>query len=103
MGWYKEPESSDRGSEAWFLHDDKSLLPGNGFYWIRDFKKYETSWDWLMPVVAKFRDLVLHGERQGEHNLLMDRIDVALYWTEIKDTYEILVEGIKWYNQHGQA
>lgn len=57
-------------------------------------------WSELMPVVAKFRDLVYEGTKQNKHRVLMNQIWGKLYWTNIEDVCKITVEGIKWQNAH---
>ena len=56
--------------------------------------KYDTSWDWLMPVAQKIIDVYITIDEQDEQELqqsiLHDKIDVV---------YRIVVEIIKSYNR----
>jgi len=80
-----------------------------GFGMTASELKYNTSWDWLMPVVEKINNT--------KHPTLNERIDVIIYRrtchindiqqiiieTTGKDmlecTYKAVVSFIKWYNQ----
>ena len=56
---------------------------------------FDTSWDWLMPVVSKItRDEQYIGNDYREH--LLDIVPYGL----IEDTYNAVVEFIKWYNNN---
>lgn len=74
----------------------------------RDFEihelKYSTSWDWLMPVVSKIKDVAICDEDSGTHDgpsygaadgLLYQYID-----SDINDVYESVIEFIKWHNKN---
>jgi len=56
-------------------------------------QKYQTSWDWLMPVVKKCLT-------KGDDTDYWDGIYNALSTIDIKEVYEIVVEFIKWYNKN---
>ncbi len=56
---------------------------------------YDTSWDWLMPVVEKIEGLgYFYSDSDGE------RIQVTNIQgkSKIEATYKAVVEFIKWYN-----
>ncbi len=54
--------------------------------------QYHTSWDWLMPVVEKIKDIGVASEK-------IDNIDFVLTCDlRIKNLYQEVVEFIKWYN-----
>jgi len=65
---------------------------------------YHSSWDWLMEAWHKFRDLRFSFEDEQKNTMLMRycyRISAAMSWMAgIEDSFEKLVEGIKWYNQN---
>lgn len=84
-------------------------------YWeiIEDALDYNTSWDWLMPVVEKIERLE-HINREGRYNvnsinfeenytcIVTDKGDSIIQAegeTNIKATYKAVVEFIKWYNE----
>lgn len=74
-------------------------------YDVRQLNKYQTSWDWLMPVVEKIYDLRL-GKYNSKGNLLREPIgyaieDFSLTSQSRKDnTHKAVVEFIKWYNEN---
>jgi hypothetical protein len=64
--------------------------------------QYNSSWDWLMPVWYKFRDLKFEGEEVSqEHALFSMAINVAIIH-KCKDSplpaFNELVSAINWYN-----
>lgn len=60
---------------------------------------YDLSWDWLMPVVQKFRLLRINDEDQQDiHIDHCDHITRALGMVDAKEAHKLLVSGIKWYN-----
>ena len=56
--------------------------------------KYNTSWDWLMPVVSK----ILTNENYIDITQRENIMDSLPYGIE-DDTYAAVVEFIKWYNK----
>ncbi len=54
--------------------------------------EYDTSWDWLMPVVEKCFE-----REEGARNVHMNLND-ALITINISEVYKAVVEFIKWYN-----
>jgi hypothetical protein len=75
-----------------------------GYYPTLKTMKFQTSWDWLMPVwikintdVANWEGCYLFMTQQGwwkkgvEHGFGMGDIDIA---------YDAVLKGIKWYNEY---
>lgn len=65
--------------------------------------KYETSWDWLMPVIEKIRLICEENHQQAqpptEDMELFDKIfDDGLFWLNINTTYLKVLQWINWYN-----
>jgi hypothetical protein len=60
-----------------------------------DDLKYNSSWDWLMPVVTKCLD-IYHIEQMN------DDLNFKFYDSigDIKKTYKAVVEFIKFYNEN---
>lgn len=54
--------------------------------------KYQTSWDWLMPVVDKCT-------QTGDDTSQWDDLADALTTINIENTYQAVVEFIQWYNK----
>lgn len=59
--------------------------------------KYDTSWDWLMPAVKKWNDLVIEKRKQ-KHGWMKWQYMTVMLSTDIKKLHTDLVEAIKWYN-----
>ena len=64
--------------------DERSFDNGEWTHSIKSLSKFQTSWDWLMPVIIKMADA-----REDTHYKLYKIIDEA---------YEEVVEFIKTYN-----
>lgn len=78
----------DNGDPDGFLID-----PDTNYDVNVDELKYHYSWDWLMPVVGKItQDETLIGNEYRES--IMDVIPYGI----IEDTFNCVVEFIKWYN-----
>ena len=56
--------------------------------------KYHTEWNWLMPVVSKILTNENYIDITQRENI-MDSLPYGM----IKDTYNAVVEFIKWYNE----
>ena len=63
--------------------------------------QYHTSYDWLMPVWVKFRDLekVVPLAQMTECTRLFSNIEKAIVHKPIDQLFEALAEAIIWYNQ----
>jgi len=74
---------------------DKAM---NGFASIA---KYNTSWDWLMPVVKKVREVhnvELSVDQYTDTQSIINRISPYDY--DINQVYKAIVEFITWYNEN---
>lgn len=70
-----------------------------GFLTIEEMG-YDCSYQWLMPVWVKFRDLKFEDFKyQIEHSERKDIIGLAILYGEINIAFERLSEAITWYNQ----
>jgi hypothetical protein len=58
---------------------------------------YDSSWDWLMPVVQKIGDEYLNTPFDETYSHLTEQYENI--WT-LEDTYNAVVEFIKDYNQN---
>jgi hypothetical protein len=66
--------------------------------------KYHSSFDWIMPVYFKFRDLSdIQEERFTQHDYWIKKIVEALKYGDKDDcpskAFVKIVEAIQWYNQ----
>lgn len=98
MGMVQNPHDPTMFTEVQFyVYED-----GQHFgLWRRS--AFSTSWDWLMPVVEKIRNLAMKLESKSHHadveiSEMLDAIGVELCQTDIKSAHEKVVEFIKWYN-----
>lgn len=82
------------------------VLEEQDYCFIEDLK-FNTSWDWLMPVVEKIESLgysydrinadVFINTQEGE-NVIPNPMDRNIM-TMLQKTYKAVVEFIKWYNK----
>ena len=56
--------------------------------------EYHTSWNWLMPVVRKILTNENYIDLTQRENI-MDSVPYGM----VEDTYDAVVEFIKWYNE----
>ena len=63
-----------------------------------DGLKYDTSWDWLMPVVKKCRTRLFSPRNATEVYMLRDLEDAVLT-LEIEEAFEEVINVIEWYNE----
>lgn len=63
---------------------------------------YNSSWNWLMPVVEKINEIEDQADEELFDDMLMEDLKI-LYHTSItcsiKVVYERVVEFIEWYNK----
>lgn len=63
--------------------------------------KYQTSWDWLMPVVQKISSMYDPNYEEGKYyhvDFAFGLFNLSL-GQPISEVYEQVVKAIKWYNQ----
>ncbi len=62
--------------------------------------EFHSSWDWLMPVVAKINELIdTDGHSRGKAFVTISNSHDALVSANIKKVFKAVVEFIKWYNE----
>jgi hypothetical protein len=81
--FWNPPHKGPARLEDWMYHT----------YQLDDF---ETSWDWLMPVAAKFS--ALNHEMEEIHSEHCTLISEKILEYDITGAHERLVHGIHWYN-----
>jgi hypothetical protein len=69
--------------------EDMYRLPHEDVYWGE--MQYDTSWDWLMPVIENITELCEEPQE-------LDELKHALLCVDIKSVYFIVVEFIKDHN-----
>ena len=69
--------------------DERSFNDGEWTHSVKSLSKFETSWDWLMPVVENIDHLQYESVKS---------IEDALSTRHIGDTHKAVVEFIKTYN-----
>lgn len=74
---------------------------GLGIFYLPEEMKYNSSWDWLIPACKKFDNLYLYEPCLSSDDYIdhCENIDNAVTNYEIKPAFQMLVEGIKWYNK----
>lgn len=80
-----------------FPDKDKVWRAPNGNIELDTTMKFSTSWDALMPVVAKIRALLQDNKLYEAGKDLWDFICVALSTAEIKAVNIAVIQFIKWY------
>ena len=76
--------------------DERSFDNGEWTHSIKSLSKFQTSWDWLMPVVQKCFDT--QQPEEGQHYF----INESLLTMKIEVVYDRVVEFIKTYNNGRQ-
>jgi hypothetical protein len=73
---------------------------GDRLTYSKDFLKYHTSWDWLMPVVDKIWQVAIDDNSKthvaGKAIKIIDE-QVSIF-SSIDEVYKAVVEFIKWHN-----
>jgi hypothetical protein len=59
---------------------------------------YSTSYDWLMPIWVKFRDLKIDKNNFDEFFIIRRGIENSICYDSITEAFDELVKGIEWYN-----
>ena len=77
--------------------DERSFDNGEWTHSIKSLSKFQTSWDWLMPVIIKCKESIDYCSDDNAlkyHNIE----DEMLSQLSIEDTHKAVVEFIKEYN-----
>lgn len=72
-------------------------INGGVVYMTRDMLKYDASWDWLMPAVKAWNDLVI-SKRTEKSGWTKWQYKTVMFRTDIEPLFNDLVKSIKWYN-----
>lgn len=83
---YSQPHPDYPNSTYWYREDGSILT----------ILLYDTSWNWLMPVIEKILDISLNLDTMEMYYNITDSIP------NFKNTYNAVVEFIKWYNLDGE-
>jgi hypothetical protein len=102
--------------EQWWSGDSSDGRKKGEFVGYSHQLEYNTSWDWLMPVVDKIEklgfDSRIHGNNSDDGYLCdfiqdntNNEISCFVTWqdnggTKIEATFKAVVEFIKWYNEN---
>ena len=74
--------------------DERSFNDGEWTHSIKSLSKFETSWDWLMPVVEK-----CFVKQEEVSDDLSFKLNDALLETNIESLYRVVLQFIKQYNK----
>ncbi len=65
---------------------------------------FHTSWDWLIPCIMRIQEYI---DANNNVKIFFEKNSYAMYHTgdlyitcNITDTYELIIEFIKWYNEN---
>ncbi len=99
MEWYFEPAFSDINS----TRHDRWITPYSPSWIITEQMVFHSSWDWIMPVYFKFRDLVITNEVLFiQHDYWIKKVVEAMRYGDVSDNpskaFVRLVEAITWHN-----
>lgn len=71
---------------------------------------YHESWDWIMPVIKKIDEIpseFITGSKYvavpKKHDELIDEIRESVSFVMIMESWQAVVEFIKWYNQNSKS
>jgi hypothetical protein len=76
-----------------------SLYKKDGKVYVLGDFKYHSSWEWLMPVWYKFRDLNVGINERVGHGLRVRMIINLMGFQTIDRTHKALFESIQWYQK----
>lgn len=95
--WLDKPEiveQYDNSVGEYYVNIERNLIIP------QDEINYHKSWDDLMPVWYKFRDLKFDDFAQTAFNNYCARIAHALAYEDIQNVHYKLTLGIKWYQEY---
>jgi len=93
IGWSPDERYEKSGIYAvWTSKEAKNAILGS-------YLNYDSEWNWLMPVVDRvFKSLI--GIVEDDSFRLEAKIKQSLLKVDIKETWNWVVEYIKWYNEY---
>lgn len=65
--------------------------------------KYHISWDWLMPVIQKIRELSVWDDDINSYGFQFDQVLFNYIDSEISTVYADCVKFIEWHNQNNKS
>ena len=91
-------EFMDRPSQICPLGNTWYYYPDKIFYVLPHELEYDSSWDWLMPVVMKCVEVNIRHDNNTDK---CGHISLGIVESNIDITFNKVVEFIKWYNSNG--
>ena len=103
MGMSQGKPNENRWKNDWF---EKLTTDGNEFESGRRHEHllFDSSWEWLMPVVDKIEELEYFVHVLGDGCIIYDGECPKIIRTGSRKeaTYKAVVEFIKWYNENNE-
>jgi len=73
--------------------------PTHGHYSFRyNNLQYDQSWDWLMPVIQKIKQLQWDSVKNYDLGFEADLVLRLEIWTPIEQVWKAVIDFIKWHN-----
>lgn len=94
--------------QKFFSEDHFGYVCHKGHWWNEKKLQYHTSWDWLMPVGKKIRDLLSDMQKKRPPHTAChgDVIEVDIHCAvssyNIVNTHKHMYTFITWYNEYQQ-
>lgn len=106
MGFYitsEKPSVDGSQSRVW----KSNSPPYFGGYRTPHLATFQTSWDWLMPVVEKVNmmepsEFNYHVDRMTQFRVEQGKIQMLSISSPMRIVYSAVVDFIKWYNQQSK-
>ena len=98
MGWKNSLEKKNPEYCRWYHPSDLGIM------FFPEQLIFDSSWDWLMPVVEKIEQFEFNdGDKAfvksfGENKVRINRFSLHMEETKLASMYEAVLEFIEWYN-----
>lgn len=101
MGGIIEP----RNSNTRMVYKFPTKIANGSYTWPTDVLLYHKYWDWLIPCLYKFDNLLENLPEEAnklviEYTKWCDALEDQIVFYEIDRVYEVFVNAIKWYNKN---
>lgn len=106
MGWELKKRETWIGKKLeydlyeWHIPEDNVFFPT---YHLWKTLNFHSSWDWLMPAVKKWNDLVISKRNGVSEGWTKWQYKTVMLRTDIKPVFKDLAEAIQWYNNNNQS